>query len=133
MTGTKKWKIGLYLAALYLAGVFTGLFVAKAIVRHLMMAAMNQDKMAAHWVGELKSKLDLTPAQVEKIAPIVNGALSEFRGTFAGQILTTVSNSNARIAAELTPEQMPKFVELKKQQQDFIQQRLGTDTTTAQK
>jgi Spy/CpxP family protein refolding chaperone len=133
MNATSKGRIGLYLAALFFAGVVTGAFGAFAVGRHLMMAAMSREKMAAHWRGELQSKLNLTPAQTEKIAPIINDAIGEFRNDFAAQILATVSNANARIAAELTPEQQPKFVEIEKQQQEFIQKRLGSGMENPQK
>ena len=133
MNHMSKGKIGLYLAALFLAGVVTGAFGAFAIGRHLMMAAMSQEKMAAHWRGELQSKLNLTPPQMQKITPIINDAISEFRNAFAGQILATVSNSNARIAAELTSEQRMKFAEIEEQQQEFIRKRLGNETGTPQK
>lgn len=133
MNAMSKGKIGLYLAALFLAGIVTGAFGAFAIGRHLMMAAMSREKMAAHWRGELQSKLNLTPAQMEKITPIINDATGEFRNAFAGQILATISNSNARIAADLTPEQQAKFAEIEKQQQEFIRKRLGSEPGNPQK
>jgi len=133
MNHLNKWKISLYLAGLFLAGVVTGAFTAFAVGRHMMLAAMNQEKMAARWRGDLEAKLSLTPEQVQKITPIINDAMATLRTTLADQILATVSNSNARIAAELAPEQQAKFAAIEKQQQEFIRKRLGSETANPQK
>lgn len=116
-------KMRWYLAGIFLAGVVTGAFAAFAVGRQMMMAAMSQERMAARWRGELQSKLDLTPSQVQAVTPIINNAIAGFKTVFVEQMLASVSNTNVKIARELTPEQRTKFAEIEQQQQEFIRKR----------
>jgi Spy/CpxP family protein refolding chaperone len=133
MKHMSKWKISLYLAALFLTGAVTGAFVALMVARHMMFAAMRQEAMAAHWRGDLEVKLRLTPEQMQKISPIINDAMTTLRTAFADQILATLSNCNARIAVELTPEQKAKFAGIEAQQQEFVRKRFRDETGNSQK
>jgi hypothetical protein len=132
MKALSKSKISLYLAGLFLAGAVTGAFASFAIGRHMMMKAMSQEKMAAHWRGELQSKLSLSPEQVQAITPILDEAITGFKTVFAEQMLASLSNANARIAVQLTAEQKTKFAELEKQQQEFIRKRFQEGTENPQ-
>ena len=49
-----KWKIGLYLSALFLAGVVTGAILTAQIGRRMMMHVMQPEAMAGHWQHDLK-------------------------------------------------------------------------------
>ena len=64
MNPMRKIKIGLYLAAIFVAGFVTGAIVTFQVAKHMMP---GQEQVAAHWCKYLQSKLSLTPAQVEKI------------------------------------------------------------------
>jgi hypothetical protein len=117
MNQLSKPKIILYLAGIFLAGAVTGAVLMVAIGRHLMP---SQAKMARHWTQELQSKLSLAPEQVRKIEPIINETLAGFKTIMADDALASLSNCNARIAVELKPEQMDRFRQLEKEQQEFI-------------
>jgi Spy/CpxP family protein refolding chaperone len=103
-----KWKISLYLLALFLAGVVTGAILTHQIGKRIMMKVMQPEAMAERWRHDLKTRLNLSAEQSQKIAPIIN--------------------SNARIALELTPEQRIKFAEIEKEQQEFIRSRFNNGT-----
>jgi Spy/CpxP family protein refolding chaperone len=121
----RKLKISLYLAAIFVAGVVTGMFVSFEVVRHMMP---RPEKMAARWCGELQSKLHLTPEQLRKIRPIIDDTLGQFRTSMTGVMYANLSNCNARIALEITPEQRPKFEQIQKEQQEFIRTKVGGGT-----
>ena len=115
-----KWKISLYLVALFLAGVITGGFLTAQIGRRIMMQFRQPEAMAAHWEHDLGSRLSLTPAQSQKITLILTGDMKNFDSFLHDQMSLALSNCNARIALELTPEQKIKFAEIEQEQQAFI-------------
>lgn len=118
-----KLKISLYLATLFLAGVVTGAFLTHQIGKRIMMKMMRPEAMAEHWRHDLEGKLGLTPEQSERIKPIIADGMEAFRTRFHDQMQLSLSNCNARIAVELTPEQRTKFAEVEKEQQEFIRAR----------
>jgi hypothetical protein len=122
-----KWKISLYLVALFLAGVVTGGVLTHQIGRRMMMKAMRQDAMAEHWRRDLEKKLNLTPEQSQKIAPIIAAGMNTFRDVLHDQMQAGLSNCNARIAVELTAEQKVTFAGIEKEQQEFIRARFKGD------
>jgi len=128
-----KWKISFYLIALFLAGVVTGAVLTHQIGRKIMMKAMRQDAMAEHWRRDLEKKLSLTPDQSQKIAPIITDGMSTFRSVLHDQMQAALSNCNACIAVELTPEQRTKFEKIEQEQQEFIQTRLKSGNPSKEK
>jgi hypothetical protein len=122
MSPLSKPKAVLYLTGIFLAGVVTGVVLTFVVGRHLMP---DQEKMARHWTRELQVKLNLTPEQVLKVEPIIRETIAGFKTTVANDALSSLSNCNTRIAAELTPEQMPKFEQMKQEQQDFVRRKFG--------
>ena len=125
-----KLKIGLYLAAIFAAGFVTGVFVTVQVARHMMP---DQAQMAARWCKDLQSKMSLTPAQVEKIRPVINVTLNNLRNRLSGDMLQSLSNCNALITVELTPEQKPKFDEIQKQEYDMALTIFGGGTNEPHK
>jgi Spy/CpxP family protein refolding chaperone len=123
-----KWKISLYLSALFLAGVVTGAILTAQIGRRMMMRVMQPEAMAGHWQHDLESRLNLTAAQSQKIAPIIRDGMKTFGLGMRDQTGLALSNCNARIALELTPEQKIKFAEIEKEQQAFIRSRFNHET-----
>jgi Spy/CpxP family protein refolding chaperone len=126
----RKLKLGLYLAAIFVAGVVTGMFISCQVVRHMMP---SREKMANRWCGDLQSKLQLTPEQMRKIRPIVNDALSDFGNDLSREMLLSLSNCNARVILELTPDQKAKFEQIQKEQREFIRTRIGGETSSPPK
>jgi len=120
-----KWKIIVYLSALFLAGVVTGGILAAQIGRHMMMRVMQPEAMAGHWQHDLENRLNLTAAQSEKIAPIIRDSMNSFGPAMRDQMGLALSNCNARIEQELTPEQKIKFAEIEKEQQQFVRSRFN--------
>jgi Spy/CpxP family protein refolding chaperone len=126
----RKWKISLYLAAIFVAGVVTGMFISYQLVRRMMP---TQERMVGHWCGELQSKLNLTPEQMQKIRPIVNDAVTDFRNDLSREMLLSLSNCNARVVLELTPEQKAKFEQIQKEQEEFIRSKIGGEASSPPK
>ena len=133
MNPLSHWKIGLYLAAIFLAGTVAGAFVGFKIGRHMMFAPPRPEAMAARFCDELQSKLNLTPAQAQKIRLIVNDSMTEFGALLSTQVAAAFSNTNARVAAELTPEQKVKFEEIQKEHEKFMHNRFKDTPVNSKK
>ncbi|HEX7469801.1 MAG TPA: hypothetical protein VF437_03570 [Verrucomicrobiae bacterium] len=123
-----KWKISLYLLALFLAGVVTGAILTHQIGKRIMMKVMQPEAMAERWRHDLKTRLNLSAEQSQKIAPIIMDGMKTFGLVLREQTGLALSNCNARIALELTPEQRIKFAEIEKEQQEFIRSRFNNGT-----
>jgi len=127
-----KWKISLYLLALFLAGMVTGGILTAQIGRHIMKKIMQPEAMAARWQHDLETRLNLFAGQSQKIAPIITESMKTFSSVLSGQMELVLSNCNARIELELTPEQKIKFAEIEKEQQQFIRSRFNNGTPPKQ-
>ena len=122
MNRFRKIKIVLYLTGIFLAGIVTGVFISLQVVRHMLP---NQANMTEHWSRDLQRTLDLSPEQMGKIKPFVQNAVSGFRANVAADALSALSNCNAQILIDLTPEQKTRFEPLEKRQREFILHAFG--------
>jgi hypothetical protein len=125
-----KFKIGLYIAAIFMAGVITGIFISYQVARHMMPGRAN---MSERWCNELQSKLNLTPPQVEKIRPFTIHVVDDFRDRLCHEMLVSLTNNYVQIATELTPDQKVKLEQLQHEQTHFISTLIGGKTTNAPK
>ena len=122
MKNLSKIKLGFYLVALFLAGVVTGALIMVQIGRHMMP---SQEKIAARWSAELRSKVDVTPEQAQAIDPIIKETIGTFKVAFANDALSALTNGNARIGLKLTADQKKKFEPFAREQEEFIAGKLG--------
>jgi hypothetical protein len=113
----RKLKISLYLVAIFIAGVFTGVFISYQVARHMMP---NSERIAARWCGELEAKLSLTPEQMGTIRPMVVKALEDFKQDMFNQTVVSLSNCYTLVSLELSPEQQVKLRQLQEEQQSFF-------------
>lgn len=125
MNQFSKSKIISGLAAIFVAGVITGVVLSFMIARHLMP---NEEKMTKRWTQELETKLNLSAEQLKKIEPVIRTTMTGFKTSLESDVLSAVSNCNSRIVLELTPEQKIKFEQLEREQRDFIQRKFGPET-----
>jgi hypothetical protein len=126
----RKLKITLYLAAIFVTGVVTGMFISKLIVARMMP---SREKMVDHWCDDLRSKLDLSPEQMQKIRPIIEKDMTDFKDDLCRQMVGNLSSCNAQIAGELTPAQKVKLEQFQKEQEAFIRSRFGAETKASMK
>src|ERR1041385_5233038 len=118
MNHLSKWRVGLYLAAIFIAGGVTGWTIAARTTKEKMYSSIRSDEFAAHLRERVRSGLDLTPAQAAKIEPIIAKTCSEMksihRDTYK-RISQFISNLNSQISAELTPDQKTRFEQMERE------------------
>jgi hypothetical protein len=125
MNRLSKLKIASYLTAIFLAGAATGSVLTYSTECHKLFAPPCQKEMAKTYCSQLKSKLNLSQDQCKHIGPIVDDTLAEVAAILSAQLSTTISNSNARICCELTPEQKAIFRAMIKEREEVIRKKLG--------
>jgi hypothetical protein len=118
----RKFKISIYLAIIFVAGVMTGVFISYQIARHLMP---SREKMADHWSQELEAKLQLSADQTARIRPIIERTMVEFSRSLSEQMRWSLSNCNAQVAVELTPAQRDSLEQLQQEKEAFIRTQIG--------
>ncbi len=117
----KKWKLGLYLLAIFMAGGLSGgLVTLKLVTSRFPFGRPGDGGPAALWVEGLRKRIDLTPEQTKQITPIVTAATDDFIKTVTGQMLSAANATNARILPLLTPGQREKFLKLTQEQEEMI-------------
>ena len=126
----RKLKIAFYLAAIFVTGVVTGMFISKLIVQHMMP---SREKMVDHWCNDLQSKLSLTPEQLQKVRPIIERNMADFKDDLCRQMVANLASCNVQIAAELTAAQKVKLEQLQKEQEGFIKNQFGGETAASSK
>jgi hypothetical protein len=112
----KRWKIVLSFVAVFLAGALVGGAVTLRLAHEHFFKPPQPADMVAHIMKELRSELELTPEQVEKIQPIVEKSTAEAeenRRQIFQRLHAIFEASDEAIKAQLTSVQVTKFEQLK--------------------
>lgn len=115
----KPWQVCLVLAAIFAAGGISGGLVA------LQVARRNAPPPPGVWIARrienISRELELTPAQMERVQPIVKRNVDELT-KLSRQSMRTVHGMLERmeteIEAELTPEQRTKYEQILKERRE---------------
>jgi len=109
----QKLKIGLVLALIYFAGLATGIVATRAVVRHMVAAAVqNPERVKVLIEKRLTRRLGLDAGQQTKVEQILNHTQSELRSLrqdFGPRFQAIMLNTQTEISAILTPEQQARF------------------------
>ncbi len=112
-----------YLAAVFGAGLLAGGMGGFSLGMRRAFAPPRPHDMAVHICGDLRTRLRLTPAQVQEIEPVVTEtvtAIEAVRTASGKQMADIFAKSNQRIAQFLTPEQRVLMREMDRQRQQFF-------------
>lgn len=121
MNGISKWKIALYLAAIFAAGTVSGWVVASKTTREKMLSSPQPQEISSRFCEKLFTRLNLSPEQTNKIAEISQRSAKEMSGInddCRRRIRQARSNRNAQIHAILNPEQQQQFEQIERELRD---------------
>jgi|ERR1051326_317629 Spy/CpxP family protein refolding chaperone len=108
-----KLKIAFVIGMIYFAGIATGVVATRAVVRHVMAeAASNPDRLRTMIERRMAVRLRLNQEQRVKVDEILTRTQNDLKGLreqFSPQFQTIMSNAQAEISAQLTPEQQERF------------------------
>src|ERR1039457_4663503 len=112
MSSLSKWKLGVYVLAIFLAGGGSGAFVGWQMCRRTPVTPVPPAEIGAHLSARFQSQLALTPEQLQKIDPMIDEAMHRveaIRKETASQVFANVTTLHEQVLAVLTPEQLQKI------------------------
>jgi hypothetical protein len=117
MMAAASWKVFLYATIIFVAGLFVGAIGSPFLVRTFLRPP-PPGEMSRHLLTRLRSDLALTPEQTAQVKPLVVQAaadLDAIRVSTTKQVSDRIAETNAKIAAFLTPEQKAKLEKMEKE------------------
>jgi hypothetical protein len=128
MNHLTKNKIILYLAALFLVGGVTGGVLGWTGAQQRSRTPPSPEGMCNQFKHKLKSELDLTPAQLQQLDPLLEKRVKNMETVHARtiqQFEEVIRASNEEIATTLglNPSQRAKLEEMERKRQDFMRKR----------
>jgi len=133
MTSVGKWKLGIYVLAIFLAGAGSGAIVGWQVCRRTPAAPVPPAEIGTRLRARFQSQLALTPDQVQKIDPMIDQAMRQveaIRKETASQIFANVSTLHEQMLTVLTPDQRVKSEELERARRDYLRQKFGPATNS---
>ena len=115
MNRALRWKLVAGFTLVFLAGGVTGAFVGMAQARRHFFLAPHRAFLKERWGDRLRTQLNLTPEQVQKISPIVDKAttdLETIRTETARRVHETMGQAHRDRATNLTDDQRKKLQEI---------------------
>ncbi len=114
MSKALKWRIAIVLVIVFCAGVATGVMAGARHARHVFArhSAHFSDRMREH----LQRKLELTPEQAVKVAPIVDQIgkrLEVIRDETSKRVAQTMAEAHREVVPLLDAEQRAKLEQMK--------------------
>ncbi len=131
MSSRGKWKLGLYVLVIFLAGGGTGALITLGICQGRTVTPLTPAQIGARLRARFQSRLDLTPEQMNKINPFIDQAMRQvdvIREETARHVFANVSNLDAQVLLVLSPEQKAKFEQLEGERRAHLRQKFGPET-----
>jgi len=120
-------KTIIYIIALFLAGAATGGIVGACTAKRMMfLHPPRPHDLAEQMRSQLQSRLNLTAEQKKKIDPILDQTDTQLKAIHLetmSKVSQIIDQTHAKIAAELTPDQQAKLVQLEKERREFLNRR----------
>lgn len=124
----RNWKIILSLLAIFAAGVVTGGVIAVRVVAHAANNRLNPERWPTAIVAEYRSKLKLTPEQIEKIKPAAEAGRHELRrvmGTCIQDYIGILRRFEEQLVPVLTEDQRKLHEQMREEMRAKFRQRTG--------
>ena len=128
MNSIARWKIVVSLAVIFLAGSITGALFTVAIAKHEVRRQSDPTQWFQITMQRWKTRLRLTPAQEEKLKPIVQETVEELRTLRTNDLHQTdeiLARARTRIDPELTPEQRVRLQKMQEARKRRLQEWLN--------
>ena len=133
MTMLSKWKLVLYLAAIFATGGVSGWLVANKTARDKVYAPLRKDEVAERLRVCMHEKLNLTEEQKPKVDAIIEHSSKEIwsmRGEHMARVRQAVTSRNKELMAVLEPAQKQQFEQIEKERQEAARSRESSRGST---
>src|SRR5678815_2367971 len=104
MSHLSKWKIALYLLAIFSAGAVSGWVVAAKTAKQKMLATPRPDEISNSFRERVHSKIDLAPDQAKRIDAVIDRNSKEIQaihGECRMRWMQKLKERNAQITLSL--------------------------------
>jgi len=121
MSVLSKWKIAIYLAAIFFAGGVSGWMIGAKAAKQKIFSPPDPREISSHMRDRLHSKLDLTEDQSKKVDALIEKNSKEMQaihGDCMKKIFQGMTSFNAQLKALLTPEQQAKFEDMERERRE---------------
>jgi Spy/CpxP family protein refolding chaperone len=121
MNALLKWKVALYLTAIFAVGSITGWMAGTKTTKQKMLSPPPPEEIGSRIRQDIHKELNLSPEQKAKVDAILEQNSKEMKSLFDAhfqRVRAVASNRNAQITSVLTPEQKVKFEELEKKRHE---------------
>ncbi len=111
MSKASSWKVFLYAALVFVAGLFIGVIAGPHGLR-MLLSPPTPAEMSSHILARLQHRLSLTPEQIAQIKPLLEQTSSDIeaiREATTKQVADRIAETDSKIAPFLTPEQKAKL------------------------
>lgn len=119
-----------YLTALFAVGVITGALLAWSLApaHRAWGTPPSREHFAEHLRDEFRRELQLTPAQVEKLGPVIEHrirVMEVIHSNTVQQIESSIRSSDAELtrALGLSPDQCARLEEMDRRRREMFQQK----------
>ncbi len=112
MSTSLKWRLVLGFSLVFVAGIAMGSFIGAARSRHGGSTGPRNQLLVERLRNRMQMRLDLTPEQIKKTAPIFDKAareLEQVRTDTARRVHAVMAEANHDLAPALTAEQRAKL------------------------
>ena len=128
MNNRLKWMLTAAFLLVFAAGVATGSFAGgHYFKKHKKKIIFTEHGAVSNRMQEhLRSELELTPEQMEKVSPIIRSTsekLQAIRSETAVRVRETMEEAGREMSPHLTAEQQQKLSELREQHRDHLKKR----------
>jgi Spy/CpxP family protein refolding chaperone len=121
MNRALKWKLIAGFLLVFIAGGMTGAFIGVAQARRNFFEPQRRI-MGERMRERLKSQLDLTPEQLDKVSPIIDNTatqLEEIRRETGRRVHDLIQDSHRQMSANLTDVQRTKLEKIEERHQHW--------------
>jgi len=124
MKNLTKGKIILYLAVIFAVGGVTGAVISWGEARQKALLPPSPRNICDHFRDRLKSRLNLTEEQMNRLQPILNKRVKGMEEIHSRSIQETervIHDTNQEIAQLLTSEQRQELDRMENERREFWQ------------
>ena len=131
MNRALQWKLIAGFLLVFVAGGITGAFVGGSYARYHFFELHHPERIGGRMKERLRTELNLTPEQVDKISPIVDkttAQLREIRRDTGRRVHEIIADAHYQMAAQLTDEQRQKLTQIEERHRQLRHRRFHNDS-----
>jgi len=124
----RHWKIILTLVAIFVAGTITGAVITVRVVSTVANNRLNPERWPTAMLHTYRTKLKLSPEQIEQIRPAIEEGRQELRrvmGTAVRDYVGIMQRLDEQLSPVLNDEQRKLHEQMREEIRAKLRQRLG--------